>query len=223
MNLSLPFKPAVLCIALLSGALSAQAAIGIYSDATTFDSAVTATGTDTLFGVPQDQAGGNPMNRRTLLGTTYQYQISAAGGLIGAGSEDDIWVTANVASDVITFSHFKEGITAFGGNFFGSDFNGQYQAGGVTISVTDATGATFSQTLVAPTVNSFLGFVSSGSSIVSVSLFAQPLASGDSLWPTASNLVLGQAALTPVPEPASLSLLLLGLGGVVLARRRAMH
>jgi len=229
MTTSLSFKPALLLAALLSVIAPAQAAFSIFGDATSFRSATTAPGVDNFFGVPQDQAALNPMNRRTLLGETYRYQASATeSSLIGAGTADEIWLTANVAADVITFSHFSPNVTAFGGYFFGTDFNGQYQSGDVTLVVTDASGLTVGQTLTGPTLDSFVGFVSSGPAIVSVSLYAQALPSGDALWPTARAVMLAQVApgallqtVSSVPEPASAALMLAGLTGLaMLARRR---
>lgn len=206
--------------ALLLSLNPAHAAITVVSDAAAFNAAITSAGIETFFGVAEDAASSSPMFRRTQLGTTYHYQAEAStSGLLGAGTEDDTWLTANVATDVITFSKFSAGITAFGGNFFGSDFNGQYLQGNVSLSVTDASGATFTQTLTDASQLGFLGFVSNGPQIVSVSLWSEPLPSGDSLWPTARQLVFGQS-VSAVPEPTSALLLVIGLGGLGLMARR---
>jgi hypothetical protein len=142
--------------------------------------------------------------------------------LVGAGSADQVWLTSNLATDTITFTGFSSSITAFGGYFFGTDFNGQYQLGDVVVTVTDADGNSMQQTIAGATTSSFLGFVSDGAPIVSVSLYSQPLASGDSPWPTTGQLVLGES-VSAVPEPASGLLLAMGGAGLAWRRRRSLR
>ncbi|WP_422016757.1 PEP-CTERM sorting domain-containing protein [Roseateles sp.] len=220
---TLPVTQRLMLCPLLLGMGLAHADITVYADPSAFNAEVTAPGIETFFGVAQDAAGASPMTRRTQLGTLYYYQAEASSSsLLGAGTADENWLTANVATDVITFSHFAQGITAFGGYFFGSDFNGQYQLGTVTLSVTDVAGHTVTQTVSDATTSSFIGFVSDGAQIASVSLYSEQLPSGDSLWPTARQLVLGQS-ISAVPEPGSALLLALGVVGLLLRPRATPH
>ncbi len=206
-------------LTLMLATAGAHAAMTTSSDASAFDAAVTSEGIETFFGVSQDAVGRSPMHRRTF-GTEYTYVAETSpSGLVGAGSADQVWLTSNVATDVITFTGFSSPITAFGGYFFGTDFNGQYQLGDVVLTATDASGGTLQQTISGATTSSFLGFLSDGDAIVSVSLYAPSLPSGDSVWATSGGLVLAES-LPAVPEPPAIALLLGGLASLGWARRR---
>lgn len=222
MNLRHPLRGSAVLALLLLSLNPAHAAVTVYTDALAFTGDVTAAGIETFFGLEQGTASASPMDRRTQIGTTYRYQASASSSsLLGAGTADETWLTANVATDVITFANFSGGITAFGGYFFGSDFNGQYALGDVSVSITDKAGNQTTQSLLGATTQSFIGFVSDGAEISSISLYSSPMESSDSLWPTARQLVMGQA-VSAVPEPASVVLMVLGLAGIALRLRTGL-
>jgi len=201
-------KPLVLASALaslLATAAGAQAEITVYTTQAAFLGATGTPGVDSFDDLALD-IYDEALNR-TAGG--YTYQVSAAGGLFGAGTGSDHWLSSNLRLSPIVFQDFSSGVNAFGGNFFGSDIGGQYLPN-ANLILTAADGSSLTYTLTGATQASFVGFVSDVA-LTSVSLSTD----GGLYWPTANDVVLA------VPEPATYGMLLAGLGCVgAIARRR---
>ena len=157
---------------------------------------------------------GTPINRSA---GSYTYTAATSSyTFYPAGSSADRWLSTNYASDSIVFNSFSSGVAGIGGFFFGSNINGDFQAGDINLTAVDGSSSS-SVTLTGATTGSFRGFVSDGG-LTSLTVSAvQPRPAF--LWPTVNDLTLG-AAPTAVPEPATLSLMALGLGLTVLRKRR---
>lgn len=190
---------------LLCGAASAAAQITVYTDRNAFLAAVGGYGVDTYDDLDIDLYD-SPFARTA---GAYSYTASAPGGLYGAGSGADGWLSTNVDGDGIVFSNFAPGVTGFGGYFFGSDVLGSFLPGG-TLLFSASNGSTLNYTLSNATTSSFLGFVSTAP------LSSVTLTSGGDYWVTANDVTLAM----PVPEPETYAMMLLGLGVVGWMRRR---
>jgi hypothetical protein len=227
-------KSALLACALTLGAAgAAQATTTVYTDQAAYLAAISGAATDTYDDLGVTYYGGSIT--RSVGG--YGYQLSADGGLYGAGEGGDGWISTNNQADAITFSNFTGGVSAIGGNFFGSNVNGAYaDIGEIALTFTDARGVQTIQLASWPSEGTFLGFVSSDgiqSLSVQVTGFAVPdgmtpdQAATYFQWPTANNVILGQSPQDPpppppppaVPEPASWALMLAGFGLVGAAMR----
>lgn len=194
--------------ALLCASATASADIKIYTSQADFLAAVSAPGIDTYNDLSVAPYG--PSLDRTA--GAYSYTVSSAGGIWGAGSPADYWLSDNARTDPIFFTNFSAGVSAFGGFFFASDVNGQFVPGGeLVLGASD--GSLVAYTLTNANQNSFLGFVSD-SDLTTVVLMNT---TDGAYWPTANNLVLAA-----VPEPATYGMFLAGLGFLgVMARRRS--
>ncbi|TFW31000.1 PEP-CTERM sorting domain-containing protein [Massilia horti] len=211
-NKLLSLKPLVLAAMLLLSATAAQAGITFYTSQSAFNAAISAPGVDT-FDDLSVMRYTSPMSRTA---GAYSYTVSSVNDLYGAGLPGDHWLSNNNLLDPIVFSGFSGGVTAFGGNFFGSDINGMYMPNtSVTLLALDGYGNSISYTINNTTMNSFLGFVFD-SPLASVTL-----TSGGTYWPTANNLTLGVTEVPAnVPEPGTFSLLLGGVAALGYAARR---
>jgi PEP-CTERM motif len=208
---------AAAALVVLSGA--AFAGPTLYTSAASFAAATTAPGVDTYTGFSITSSTPSPITRNA---GAYTYTATAeTTTFFGAGTTANPWLSTNTATDSITFSNFIGGVTAIGGNFFGSDISGLFAAGDITLTATDSTGST-TFTITGATVNSFAGFVSSTTGFTSLVVRSVQPASGF-LWPTVDNLTLAKTLVTAVPEPETYALMLAGLGvlGFVARRRRA--
>lgn len=209
--------------ALICAGSAANAALTVYTTQASFLAAVISPGTDTYTGFSISGSTPSPITRSagtyTYTATTSDLSGTGATGFYGAGSTANPFLSTNYALDTITFSGFSSGVRAVGGNFFGSDINGFYAAGSVTVTGFDATSN--SVRTIAPTsatAGSFLGFVSSGPM---TSLTVSAVQGSSALWPTVDNLTLASVApVAAVPEPGTVALLFAGLGLVGLASRR---
>ncbi|MBL8308153.1 MAG: PEP-CTERM sorting domain-containing protein [Rubrivivax sp.] len=202
--------------ALLAVAGASQASITVYTSQAAFNAATTAQGVDTFTGFSITGSTPSPITRSA---GPYGYTGSVTTtSFFGAGTTANPWLSTNTATDAITFNGFTGGVSAVGGNFFGSDISGLFAAGDITLTATDASGSV-TQTIVGATTTSFVGFVSTGLMTSLVVSSVQPAAGF--LWPTVDNLTLAQAGV--VPEPGSYALMFAGLGflGFMARRRRA--
>lgn len=202
--------------ALLLATASAQADLLVYTDRTAFLAALSAPGTDT-FNDLTNAATATPLSR---VAGPYSYQASAGpvSDFWPAGSPPDIWLSTTSANDTITFDNFSAGVRGFGGNFFGSDINGNFDP--YRTMILTATAGAFSRTvnLYNTTTTTFLGFISSDP-LATVTLHNDGLP-GAPYWVSANDVTLGVAA---VPEPESYGMLLAGLGLVGFAMRRRVR
>ncbi len=193
----------------------AHGTLTVYTSQQAFLDAVGPTGVDTFEDFSINELTLSPVIRN---GGAFGYTAAAPLGFYGAGSDADRWLSTNTSSDVITFSDFTGGISAFGGFFFGTDMAGQFIPGNITLTVTDSDGA-MSQTITGATTASFLGFVSTGP-LLSTALNAfEP--NTNFVWATANNLTLANTLAAPaVPEPATWTMMLVGFASIGLAMRR---
>ncbi len=149
----------------------------------------------------------------------YSYSASAPSGLWGlpvpGGLPTDVVLSTKTAYDALLFTFTSGNVSAVGGYFFPTDFNGNLIPGDIVLTLSDGTVHTLTNGI--PLF--FLGFTTDpGVWITSLSVDAvdtpDPLVSR---WPTVNDLYVG----TAIPEPTTGALL---AGGVLLlaalARRR---
>ena len=220
--MSTPFsalKP-LAAAALVAAAGASHAAITVVNSLTAFNASTTAQGTDTFTDLPIFlDVIDSPLTRTTTTGVSYSYRTSTPGGFYGAGSLANPAQAPSEAADAMTFDNFVSPVLAVGGNFFGANVTGDFKAGLLTVSATDASG-TVTQTLFSGSTSAFLGFVSTtGITQLVVAATVQP---PGGLWPAVDNLVFASPAVAAVPEPGSWLMLVGGLVAVGgLARRRS--
>lgn len=207
-------KPLALA-ALLATAGAAQAAITVFTSQAAFNAATASPGVDTFAGFSIVGSTPGPLTR---LAGPYGYTadvVPVSSSFFGGGSTANPFLSTNTDTDIITFNAFSTGVVGFGGNFFGSNINGLFAIGDITVTATDSSG-TVTQTIVGATQSGFLGFVSS-SAILSATLASVQPTTGV-LWPSVDNLVL-----SVVPEPGTYAMMLAGLGvlGFMARRRRS--
>ena len=188
----------------LSG--GAHAAITTYTTSAAMSAATSMAATDSFNNLSIDFLA-SPATR--VVGP-YSYSVSTPGGLYGAGTASDVWLSTSLAGDVLTFGGFGGGVRALGGLFFGTDMTGSLLTGQtVTVTASDSTGATAMLTLANATTTSFAGFASTAQ-LTQV----QVAIANTSAWVTANNLTLA------VPEPATWAMWLVGVAGCGLVARR---
>lgn len=210
---------AVTTLAILAAPAAAQAQITAYTSLSSFLAATTNQGTDTFQNLSITGTTPTPMNRTA---GAYSYTVAAPNDFFGAGTAANHWLSTNTATDVITFSNIGSNVRGIGANFFGSDIFGNFLSGSTIIVSLTTTNGFFQQGVQNATLNSFLGFTTTGDILsMTVSAF-QPV--GNFTWPTVDNFVLAQAAPTNVvPEPSTYLLMATGMAGLVgvVRRRRA--
>ena len=125
--------------------------------------------------------------------------LNVAGGQLSAGSPGPMTIAFSGAS-----------VYGVSGNFFGTDGASTVVPSLVLVSLNDGT----SYLNLIDTATVFVGFVSTGAAISSISVSAQPLPGGTtSVFPTVDNL-----GFAYVPAPGAIALL--GLAGLATRRRR---
>ena len=162
---------------------------------------------ETFDSLPGYNSVSSPM---TFSQNGFSYSAAASSGLYGVtpdlGVPADHALSTNGSSDAITFTFTSGNITAVGGQFFQTAFDGTQTPGDATVTFNDGTTATLTAT--AGTPQPFFGYVSTVPILSLTVTVPQNFA-------TVNNFIA-------TPEPGSLALLV-GMsvtGAGFLARRR---
>lgn len=140
----------------------------------------------------------------------FAYEISATNGLFNNGGT----ISTNSPSDALLITFTSGDVRAFGGDWWGTDFDFNQIQAQITITLDDGTSETFNTN---PNNGPRFGGYMSDSSILSISIAANNSQGADA-FPTMDNF---RVAVVPLPPAAWAGLGMLGLiGGVRAARRR---
>jgi len=148
-----------------------------------------------------------PAGPALFSGSGFSYSAFAPSDIYLAGG----FLSTSQISEALTITFTSGNVTAVGGNFYIADLNDDFQSVSVTLTLSDGTTTTFTPTSM---FDSYRGFTSD-LSITSLTMSGP----GPSLYAGLDNLTVG-VMVSPVPEPATLSLLGLGLTGLLVTRRR---
>lgn len=149
-------------------------------------------------------SGLPPAGEVAFSGGAFSYKVFAPSNLYGGTG----FLGTSQIDEALTITFTSGNVTAFGGNFFTTDINDDFQSVEVILTLSDGTVETFLPTSFA---DSYRGFTSD-LAITSLTISAP----GQSLYAGLDNLTVGMT----VPEPTSLLLVGLGFAGLVAARRR---
>ena len=146
----------------------------------------------------------------TLTGSAggINWSANAIGGIYCDGSQGFFSTNMNVAA---TFT-FDPGVMSVGANIFGTDSDFNIVSAKITVTLADGS------SYIARTngVEDFVGFISSGAAISSLTMNAFATGGGFSnVYVTANNMYFG---VTAIPAPGAAALL--GLAALVSRRRR---
>lgn len=206
----------VMALALTLLPAVAQAQFTVYNTLADYLNAVTNVGLDNFDDISTDGSTPTPLAR---IAGPHSYTVTVAGGVFGAGSGSDHWMSTNVASDDIVLSGFSPGIIGFGGYFFPTNLAGEaLGTGSIRVSYETAGDDDF-QVLVNPTTTTFFGVVTTGSPFTSVRISSVQTSDTEFVWPTVNDLRLGQNP-NVVPEPGTYALVAAGLAAMMLVARR---
>lgn len=200
-----------------SAAPTALAAQTTFTDFASFVSAVGPYGVDSFDDLDALIAG--PTSRSA---GSYGYQAAAAAdplnllfSLEASPGSSDIWLSEETAGTGITFSGFGSSVRGIGGFFFGTDFGGSVIDAPILLRAEDVHGNFVETALNAASTSAFFGVAFDHQ----LAFLRLTMSTQDDAFATANDLVLAEGA-TRVPEPASISLVLIGLAGFSLAAGR---
>jgi len=159
-----------------------------------------------------------------LSSSGFSYQMSSPAnnpgeGLYPGGTASDKWVSTYWPQYGLVFTNFSANVSAVGGYFFPTDFNGAWTNTPISVTLTTVGGdgvrpAAYSTNYTTIGPSSYLGLkVSTGQSIASLRIVNATNAPTQEFM-TVNDFTVG------VPEPSSLAALAVG-GAVLLALRRA--
>jgi hypothetical protein len=189
------------CAASAMLASGASAAIATYSNFSSWQQDVVAAGSSVA---TETFNSYNGYYASPLTGSTggINWSAAATGGLF---CQSGYFSTNNPVDATFTFA---PGVMSVGANIFGTDLS--FNSLPATITVTLADGSSYIASTSGPT--DFVGFISNGAPIFSLTMAASDTAPGD-IYVTADNMYFGV-----VPAPGSLALL--ASAGLSATRRR---